>query len=536
MNSERKNDPVRGSVDDFRHYTSQRTLEEIKSDYHKTITGNEPALSHYYRFENDLVDSTGNDDLRTSGSFSFSKDVYRDNNGWRGEQIDVSVSDIRPLFALNGTFDTGIPGTNEDWSGDGFYHPEGWLAQREVLSYYGRQRTSYVEDVDDYIILENEGYFRDDPDRYVHYNGTRIFWYQDIDNTDLNEEFYFSLNYLYESGPIGSHFENNFTLRFEILDGDTSLWNWSRDLVNTTQRQTWYTTGSKLVNITNPPTSFEARLTLEVSTPDDSIEIYDNDSDLDGDSTNGQLITVHIDDISLTGPPLSNPADVNLKVNAPHVGNASVTGSQGLGSARLNHTYWEDYAVPLQFSADANVSFECSAKVSKMSRLFNSSRTTSLQEEGVTFSCSSETNINLTMFTYIQSYPETDRVGFTVHHTNACENVTLLFPFGTEVTASIISEPGLDEVPIGLIDSVGWWLIELSGPNYAQAFSTQGYNETSSWEAREVFYDGDSIRCNLILGTNTESPSSSGYLEVKWSKSQGIAGEFTTCVVIHCFF
>lgn len=521
MNSALRTDYVYGNVDDFRYYNVYRTAEDIRSDYNKTLGGTELGLTHYYKFENDLADSVGNDDLTPIGDCAISRDVYRDPTAWRGEQIDVSISEVRTLYAQNGTFDTGNPGTNEDWIGDGIYHPDGWLARREVLDFRGRQRTSYIEDDDDYILIENEGYALTSPDRYEHYNGTKIYWYQVIDNSDLNEEFLFDLKYFYQSGPIGNHFENIFTLRFDILNDSISLWNWSIDLVNISQRHVWFNTGPQLVNITNAPSSFEARLTMVISNSSAAIEILSNDPDLDGDSTNGQFISIHVDDLSLIGNNATDPEDVNLEVSTAGLGPFVVNGQPGSGSILLNYSYWEDSAIPLFFSCDRKVSFKCSAVVSTMSRHQESSFTTSLSEKGVSFSASTAYCVNLTFYTYIPSYAGAEHLGFTVYHPYDWENISVIDSFGMNKTTSILSQKGVDEIPIGVVTSVGWWTLKMNAPNYAKNFTTQWNHDGPFWEDCQVFHDGDSIRSNLTLGTDTDTPSTSGNISLTWYRPSG---------------
>ncbi|MFW9848310.1 MAG: hypothetical protein ACFFF4_04175 [Candidatus Thorarchaeota archaeon] len=516
MNSKQINDPVNGYIDDFRYFTIQRSLEDLQGDYETVLSGNEPGLSHYYKFENDLSDSAGNIDLVPVGSFSHTRDVYKDINGWRGRQIDLSISNLQTLYALNGTFDNGIPGTNLDWLGDGTYHPYGWLARREVDDFRGRQRTSYIEDVDDYIVLENEGYFFSSPDRYAHFNGTKIYWYQNIENPDLNEEFLFNLNYLYQRGPIGSKFAGNFTLRFDLFDGSNSIWNWSRDLTNISLRQQWYSPGPMLVNLSAPLSSFEARVSLEVTTPGTSVEILDNDPTLDGDAANAQFITVLLDDLSLTSVNLTDPVDVSLTVSEPNITPVPIEGASGSGSVLLNYSYWSDSTINIQFSANANVSFVCSARFGELYRVLNSSYITSLDSVGVAYSCSPGEDLNLTMYTYIPAYPEVQHKGFNVYHPSDWGNTTILDPFGVNVTNSVLSQETIDSIPIGVVDSEGWWIIRYNSPNYVEQMLTERLNDSMLWVNESVFADGEQIRCNVLLGTEQDTPTSNSSLELKW--------------------
>ncbi|MGY5875564.1 MAG: hypothetical protein RTU30_07445 [Candidatus Thorarchaeota archaeon] len=522
MNAAARTAQVDGHVDDFRSYTIQRSLDDIRLDYLELIPGYEIGLSHHYQLESGLSDSVGGDNLVASGPYSFSKDVYRHPDSWRGEQIEVSVSDLNTLYVLNGTFENGNPGTNVDWIGDGTYYADGWLAQREFLDFRGRQRASYVQDDGKYVILENEGYLNTAPVQYWHFNGTKIFWYQTVDNSVQNEQFEFSMDYLYRNGPIGSHFQDMFELRFEILDGSTILWNWSIDLVNLTQRQTWFNTGSLSVNITDAPTQFEARVALGVSNSSTYIGIPENDTDLDGDSTNGLFVSVHIDDVSFIGAQSPTVDSVDLTVATSETGPIDISGTSDSGTILLNHSYWLNAANTISFSANTSVSFSYDTKISRMSRIYNSSYMTNLNEQGVSYSAAVGTNANLTLFTYIPSYPEAEDLGFVVYHPWDWGNTSIQDPFGTDKTGLVINYAETVELPSGAVDLVGWWIVRLDGPNYAKTGMTQIHNASSStWFDETLFKTGDRIRVDITLGTILETPASIMDLMVTWYDPTG---------------
>jgi hypothetical protein len=496
---------VDGNIDDFRFYSTQRNLEEIQSDYLPCMTIADGNLVSHYKFENDLTDSVGTNDLQVVGSCSFSRDVPRTTDGWIGEQVKVTANDILRLYALNGTFETGNAGTNVDWIGDGQYHPDGWLARREVESQWGRQRASYVEDSDSYVLLENEGYSFGSTFR--HYNGTYIYWYQNIDNSELNDLFYFSLDYNYIRGPIGTNFEDIFSLRFELLDGSTELWNWSIDLTNMTQRQVWFNTGPLLVNITDCPSSFEARVVLSVETVSSSVDIDETDPDLDGDATNGQFLTVYLNNLELSGFGELSCEQVDLSVTTIETGSIDFSNS---GVALLNHSHWTDAIVPLIFSSNTSIEFDYSAEFSKMYRFYNSSATTKLDNIGTSYIIDYDSSVNITFYTYVQSSPEARNLGLVIYCPEDWENTSVEDPFGNPV--SMISEV---EVPVGGIDSVGWWKINIKGPNYAQSVKTQ-VRDGSVWEDIHILHSGESIRCTSEIGTTSSPVSSVSNLKITW--------------------
>ncbi|MFX1265340.1 MAG: hypothetical protein ACFFH0_08160, partial [Promethearchaeota archaeon] len=515
MNSAGRTAQVDGHVDDFRYYDAQRGRNEIRSDYREKLTGTESNLIHYYEFEDDLSDSAGTTYLTSSGSYSFSRDVAAAENGWRAEQIEVSVTDLRRLAALNGTFENGNPGVNVDWSGDGVYSAFGWLARREVLSGFGRQRAAYVDTEPKYVTLENEGYGVAFPDAYRHYNGTRIYWYQNVANPEMTEDFVFSMDYFYQRGPIGLNYRGNFELAFEILNGPTLLWNWSIDPTNITQRGVWYNLAPTAVSIPGAPSSFQVRVSLYVHVSSSYVEIPETDPDLDGDSANGQFITFLLDDVSLAAAELLSYENVELRVSSSETGPVQVLDSVGTGYALLNYSSWHHASIPVSFTSNSSVSFEYSAKVSRMYRLYNSSFSTSLDDTGVGYQVNLDQSSNLSLFTYIQSYPEAENLGFIVHHPSDWENASIRDPFGTDFTGQSLMGPDSVVIPMGSVGSVGWWTVEMNGPNYAKGITTQVYGP-GSWEDTSIFQSGDRIRCIADVGTQAESPLSVLNLEVAW--------------------
>jgi hypothetical protein len=510
-------DQVDGHADEFRYYSVQRNLAELISDYNVTLTGTEPSLANYYQFEDDLVDSAGSANLVAVGSTSFSHDIFIGGEEWRAEQIEVNVRNLRHLYVMNGSFENGNPGVNVDWSGDGEFYTSGWSTQREILSPLGRQRSSYVDSGLKYITLENEGYAVNDPIDYRHYNGTSIFWYQTVYNNQSLEDFDFSMNFLYQRGPIGQNFSDIFEFTFEILNGSSVLWNWSIDPTNITQRGIWYTVGPLSVTIPDVPSVFEARLSLKISTPGSYIEIPETDLNLDGDSANGQFVTFLIDDIAFVDSENPTFEEVQMEVTLQPVGTLPVIGEYGVGSIYATYNYWETSTIPFTFSSNTSVSFEYSATVSRMTKQCLSSSTTGLDELGVAYSVAPGNSADLSLFTYIQSYPDAEDLGFKVYYPPDWENPSVANPFGTDVTAQIIINSHFIEVPSGIVDSVGWWSISFESPNYAQDISTQVLDDSGPfWGDGSLFRSSDKIRCMVVIGNGVETLSSATNLEMTW--------------------
>ena len=167
---------VDGHVDEFRYYSIQRSLDELRSDYKLALVGSESGLVHYYEFEETLTDSAGGTTLVPSGNCVFSHDVSLGTGGWKAEQISIDIRDLALLSVLNGSLDNGIPGTAVDWTGNASCYPYGWRARREIIDTHGYQRVSYSNSDPNYIAIENEGYENvSSPGVYRHYSGTKIY-------------------------------------------------------------------------------------------------------------------------------------------------------------------------------------------------------------------------------------------------------------------------------------------------------------------------------------------------------------------------
>ncbi|MFW9793119.1 MAG: hypothetical protein ACFFEE_02360, partial [Candidatus Thorarchaeota archaeon] len=417
----------------------------------------------------------------------------------------------------------GSPGVNVDWLGDGNYFATGWTTQRDLYSYSfpytnGRQRSSYVDTGRKYITLENEGYAFGDPIGYRHYNDTRIFWSQTVFNNDSSESFQFSMNYLYQRGPIGQNFSDIFEFTFEIMNGSSVLWNWSIDPTNITQRGVWYSVGPMAVNLPYALTAFEARLSLKILTSGTYVEIPETDPDLNGDSANGQFVGFMIDDISLISSQNPSCEEVQLQVILQPLGIISLSGN-GSSSLFADFKYWETVIIPFTFSSNTTIAFDYSARVSRMTKRCNSSASTSLEELGVAYNAHLGESVELSSYTYIEPYPVAEDVGIRAYFPSDWENATITDPFGADVTDQSITDTHFIEVPSGTVDSVGWWGISFDGPNYAQAVSTQVQTSSTSWREESIYRPGDRLRCEVIIFADTFSSTSD--LEVNWVNPLG---------------
>ncbi|MFW9975678.1 MAG: hypothetical protein ACFFDQ_10455, partial [Candidatus Thorarchaeota archaeon] len=513
---------VDGHVDDFRYYNMARSLVDIRSDYNRSLSGTVDGLVHYYEFEDDLTDSAGSANLVPSGSYSFSIDVIAGEGGWRAEQIEVDIQELRILHALNGTFETGNSGTSVDWSGDATYYADGWRARREILDTRGYQRASYINTDPKYLGIENEGYEVTSPNGYRHYNGTKIYWYQNVDNSRLTEQFEFSMSYLYQRGPIGTSYSDIFKFSFVILNSSGPLWSWSIDPTNITQRGIWYNTNRIPFSIPDAPATFQIRISLEVNTTLGYVQISETDPDLNGDPTNGRFITLLIDDVSLEADQVPDPDAVDLTINIAPLGTIPISGSNGVGEITLNNSYWWKASSSLFFSSNSSISFEYSVSITKMTRFSNSTYSNNLQNEGVAYNVELDHVPEFSMYTYIKSYSEAKDIGIRVHYPHDWENLRVESPFGSDVSSQAMVEPGYLEIPSGVIDSVGWWKIIMDGINYADSIFTEIQVPSSLiWNAESEFYSGERIRCRASLGNGVHYIPNVSSVAFSWYAPSG---------------
>ena len=524
MNSAaRSSTQTTGFIDDFRYYHTDRSLLEISEDYLLPSSADDEDLQNHYEFEDDLSDSEGNANLVMLGSSQFTRDVFTGVDGWKAEQLGISIRELTRLRALNGTFETGLAGANVDWNGDGAYYADGWLARREYTAALGRQRASYIEADRKYLLLENEAYSLTSPERYRHYNGTIIYWYQDVDNSDLNSEFAFDLDYSYQRGPIGANYRGNFEFRFDIVNNSESIWNWSIDPTNLTQRGVWSSIGPINVNLIDAPSTFQVRVSLVVTSNSTYVEIPSDDPDLDGDAANGMFVSLLFDDLNLRDASTIECEKVNLAASAPYLEETPLVDCEGLGHVLLNFTYWTRSAIQISFTANTSIQFEYATSITRMTKLRNSSAVASVEQHGIAYSVKQNELVNISLHTYIESYPDVDRIGFAVHHTADWLNLRVESPLGADLTAQCVYDSNYLEVPSGTGDLVGWWKVSANIPNYANLISTQVQDtESHDWMEEISFLSGDRIRCSATIGSDPYFETSPTDVTMCWMTPSGV--------------
>ncbi len=515
MNSAGRDTQVDGRVDDFRYFNIQRTEQQIQSDYLTRLSGNEAGLQDYYQFERSLADSVGAMDLAPVGSYRFSTDVVPSSNPWVSNQVDVAVRNLQRLYCLNGTFDTGVVGTNADWSGDGTYYPDGWRARREAVYTQGVQRAAYLDT--GRVTMEDEGYTVQPPLRYRHYDGTSIYWYQTVDNSDQESNFLLSLDYMYDRGPIGTSYSGIFSLGIEILVGGTVIWSWSIDTTSISERGVWFSLSPVAVNLASAPSSFEIRAFLTVNTFGAYVDISSTSSDLDGNPENGQFVTAQVDNVSLVKANAPSPEEVNLTATLPYVGTLQVHGQSGTGLLLANYSYWRSPEIPLSISTSVPASFEFEAKTGRMLRWSNSCETYDLSEQGVAYSVGYGTSANLSLCTYVGPHPEVEDFALNITYPLDWTNATVFNVFSSDVTSSVVTTEGGVYMEGTILGDFGWWRVVLQSPNYLEELQPQQYDTSLHTWRNSTLYAADSrARVLVTLGSSDAIVTSPQDLELRW--------------------
>ncbi len=457
--------------------------------------------------------STGNTSARTDTAQNVQNTLSIDEaHSWMADNASLDVRKLSRLYAVNGSFDEGYPGTNLYPNGSVPYHPLGWDAYCTNTSYYPDdvQLASYDSNNPRYVTVEAQG-GKVGPNKYGYRAGTTIFWEQEIHNSPRTENFLLDLNYLYLRGPL----DINRALPFPI-DGNCSitvrvdgLTVWNMSLMTLSQRGVWTSLRGIPITITNAPSSFLFQVGLVIDT---SFELnknydYDNNSIADG-VENAAYITVYLDDVSFVGasPPTFEQVALTFTAGADTV---PVSGTGGVGQAIITNTsYWKTNPLAISVQSNTSVAFDYDVHL-KSHRFLNSTWTTDNSKEGVQYSVDSGLSPQYKFYTYIGFLGDYENLSVIARFPSDWENATVSDPFLSDVTGSCIISQGMIEIPDTLSNRLGWWEVQIQGPNYADSLSCQKYNSTSdTWFDATVFRTGNLTHIVGSIGTSTTTPAS----------------------------
>ncbi|MFW9926384.1 MAG: hypothetical protein ACFFDM_06400 [Candidatus Thorarchaeota archaeon] len=426
---------------------------------------------------------------------------------WVASEANATVTNLKRLYAVNGTFDEGIPGVNENPSGVVSNYPYGWTSDSYSSNPSTIQRSSYIQSQTDFVSLENEGDITGTGSntRFVHAIDTRVTWSQMIDNRPYSEDFVFSLNFLYLNGPLDISLDDVICL--EVWMGGTRYWNQS--LPELGSRDVWYSSGAINVSIVGAPAAFEFDVRLAINS---DLALYPTEYGF----LDSNYLTVMIDDVVLTGSTPPTPEQVDLTFNAGSASDA-VTESLGVGTCIItNSSYWSVSSLPVSFDSNASISFDYNVKLLNH-RFVNSSWTTDILEQGVAYVIDSGKNSILEIYTYLGYYGIYEDLILKIFHPSDWENFTIRDPFLSDVSSSCTFGSQVITIPESILDRLGWWKVTCDAPNYASSAEVERYDLVSpGWVNESIFHSFDLARLSVSIGTLFETPVISDPVNFTW--------------------
>ncbi|MFX1367829.1 MAG: carboxypeptidase-like regulatory domain-containing protein [Promethearchaeota archaeon] len=462
-----------------------------------------------------------------------------DDHDWVGSQAEVNITNLERLYAVNGTFDSGVPGQNIlDPATTINYYPYGWNATAYSPSGGQVQVASYDNTGTKYIAVENQG-LKIGPSgkQYDHVAGTEIVWYQILENEPYTENFYLSCDYYYLRGPLGDGVtgEGRF---FVAVDG-TVIWNTS--IPDLPSRTTWYSVDDLSVTLSSPGSALNFSIGFIVDSTFDLNADEDNDGDgyVDG-IANTAYLTAWFDDVSFVGQnaPAFDAVDMQFSAGAS---STPITGSMGNGTATIaNATNWNTSPVPITITSNTSVSFNYVTRLLSHNYRDSNSDTSPLKL-GVNYYIGVDESSELSFYTYLGSLGDYEELTIIAVYPNDWDNITVYEPQSDDVTGQCIISQGTVTIPTSLlVGGLGWWFFTIQSPNYADFLTTQVYDSGGDqWNAETVFRSGNKSRVSATLGSGLNIPDPLNLVNVTWfmpngtiwhqeSVSGGVAGTITS--------
>ena len=183
-----------GNHDDDIEFTPYRAFSSSED----SITGVlDPAI-----VEQSGYTYSGNISARTDTMSNLAYDLPLDEvHNWIASEAEVSIWNLTKVYAINGTFDEGVPGANVNPNGTAAYHPLGWDVYSNSTDAGQVQMAAFDSTGRSYITADNWG-AKDGQNAHKHFQDTRILWTQSVDNAPYTEDFILSFDYFYLRGPI----------------------------------------------------------------------------------------------------------------------------------------------------------------------------------------------------------------------------------------------------------------------------------------------------------------------------------------------
>lgn len=437
-------------------------------------------------------------------------------NGWVGSQAEIDIYSLERLYAVNGSFDTGIGGTNQNPTGSVSYYPDGWTASSSAGANGDDQFASYEVQSDPYVTVVNQalegGLFTD---YYDHFTGSYVIWRQTIDNSPFTTDFMLSFNYLYFSGILYSPGGDNPGGDAWLIVAIDGAIRWNVSLLSLDTRNIWNSTGDISLSLPSVGSTFTLSVGIYI---EDGMRLYadrdyDNNGVADGLGNVASFI-VHLDDVSLVGqsPPDFDAVELQFKAGSEV---ASISGSAGVGFATIsNPSLWTTNPLSVEVLSNTSVRVEYRARLLSH-RFINSSWTTDAAQEGTAFSIDANQSPRITAFAYVGIVDPYEDFYVNIIYPDDWENVTVFNPFLKDVTSNTTSSTGITTIPTETLSLLGWWNVVLEAPNYIKQLQMEIQGEVD-WQQSSLFRIDNSTRARMSVGTSSASPILSDPVNVTW--------------------
>ncbi|MGY5859122.1 MAG: hypothetical protein RTU63_07120 [Candidatus Thorarchaeota archaeon] len=441
---------------------------------------------------------------------------------WIADEVEVSVWNLEKLYAVNGSFNDGFPGTNQNPNVTVDYYPLGWYANSTDDGVYDDelQLAAFDNSTRNFVSVENQGY-KDGQDIWSHSTGTKVVWSQVVDNSPYSEDFLFELDYFYLRGPIddpaGWGITGNCSLAL-FVDGSVV---WDQSLLLLSQRGIWYHTGQIPITILGAPSSFlmEIGLIIDESMTLEKKRDYDGNGVQDG-IENAAYISVYMDDISFVKatPPTAEQVQLEFATGGS---TSSLTGSLGTYYTSItNSSYWTIGPVPISLTSNTSVSFDYKTRLFSH-RFTDSNWEPNIANTGVRYSIERGNSSDLTLYSYVGYLGDYEDPEMRINYPTDWENVTVSDPFLTEWTSSCAIEDTYLIVPSEIIGYLGWWEVRFESPNYAKSIAVQLETAPLVWIEESVYRVGNTTRTQVNIGTETITPSVVDNVNITWLRPDG---------------
>jgi hypothetical protein len=411
-------------------------------------------------------------------------------NNWVGSRASIDLWNLERLYVENGSLSTGTEGQNLNPSGIVAFGPDGWNATSGSPD---PSMDMYADYSSGQVSVMANGYGTGG--NYFYANGSFVYWTQTVYNLPYLDDFNLNFDYYYTG--LGPDLNPNVTLRVYI--DDTLIWTNTTETIIDSQ---WYNSGDLSVDLTGIGSRFEFKVGL-----------YFN-GDVNHDK---QFIEFNLDNLKFTGatPPSFDDAGLTVSIGSDSV---IATGSSTGYAQITNSSFWNIDAVLVEIDASLGYSFDYTATMLSH-RYLNSTKSLSLLDEGTQFSSNANDPNQIEFYTFLGVIPDLNDFSMYIRLPDDWENITVVNPFGTDMTASCTVAPGLIVVPNSIVDVLGWWQFFGDTPNYARSVQTLKLVEMpSTWVPDSVFRSTNITKPVIEIGGTQPLLDPLQDVNITWAK------------------